>query len=193
MEIPAQLILLLLPSLIYLTVKKRQGEERYNTLVNLGWISSKSIFFLQGLGMAIPIGVLMLVIMQMIPESVMENPMVSTSFYAGWSPSLSSFLFAWMREAFYVALGEEIFFRGLLGVWLERRYGFRIGNIVQAGVFLLPHLLLLMVSTSFWLVIVVQFLAGWVLGLLRSRSGSILPGWLAHSLMNAVGALASMW
>ena len=193
MEIPAQLILLLLPSLIYLTVKKRQGEERYNTLVNLGWTSSKSIFFLQGLGMAIPIGVLMLVIMQMIPESVMENPMVSTSFYAGWSPSLSSFLFAWMREAFYVALGEEIFFRGLLGGWLERRYGFRIGNIVQAGVFLLPHLLLLMVSTSFWLVIVVQFLAGWVLGLLRSRSGSILPGWLSHSLMNAVGALASMW
>ena len=193
MEIPAQLILLLLPSLIYLTVKKRQGEERYNTLVNLGWTSSKSIFFLQGLGMAIPIGVLMLVIMQMIPESVMENPMVSTSFYAGWSPSLSSFLFAWMREAFYVALGEEIFFRGLMGGWLERRYGFRIGNIVQAGVFLLPHLLLLMVSTSFWLVIVVQFLAGWVLGLLRSRSGSILPGWLSHSLMNAVGALASMW
>ena len=143
--------------------------------------------------MAIPIGVLMLVIMQMIPESVMENPMVSTSFYAGWSPSLSSFLFAWMREAFYVALGEEMFFRGLLGGWLERRYGFRIGNIVQAGVFLLPHLLLLMVSTSFWLVIVVQFLAGWVLGLLRSRSGSIHPGWLAHSLMNAVGALASMW
>ena len=193
MEIPAQLILLLLPSLIYLTVKKRQGEERYNTLVNLGWTSSKSIFFLQGLGMAIPIGVLMLVIMQMIPESVMENPMVSTSFYAGWSPSLSSFLFAWMREAFYVALGEEVFFRGLLGGWLERRYGFRIGNIVQAVVFLLPHLLLLMVSTSFWLVIVVQFLAGWVLGLLRSRSGSILPSWLAHSLMNAVGALASMW
>jgi membrane protease YdiL (CAAX protease family) len=193
LEIPAQLILLLLPSLIYLTVKNRQGEEQHNTLVNLGLTSSKSIFFLQGLGMAIPIGLLMLVIIQMIPESVMENPMVSTSFYAGWSPSLSSFLFAWMREAFYVALGEEIFFRGLLGGWLERRYGFRIGNIVQAGVFLLPHLLLLMVSTSFWLVIVVQFLAGWVLGLLRSRSGSILPGWLAHSLMNAVGALASMW
>ena len=193
MEIPAQLILLLLPSLIYLTIKKRQGEEWYNILVNLGWTSSKFIYFLQGLGMAIPIGVLMLVIMQMIPESVMENPMVSTSFYAGWSPSLSSFLFAWMREAFYVALGEEIFFRGLLGGWLERRYGFKIGNIVQAVMFLLPHLLLLMVSTSFWLVIVVQFLAGWVLGLLRSRSGSIHPGWLAHSLMNAVGALASMW
>jgi hypothetical protein len=89
LEIPAQLILLLLPSLIYLIVKKRQGEERYNTLVNLGWTSSKSIYFLQGLGMAIPIGVLMLVIMQRIPESVMENPMVSTSFYDGCARACS--------------------------------------------------------------------------------------------------------
>jgi membrane protease YdiL (CAAX protease family) len=135
----------------------------------------------------------MLVIMQNVPASVMESPMMSTSFYAGWSPGLSSFLYAWMREAFYVALGEEMFFRGLLGGWLERRYGFRKGNFVQAVVFLLPHLLLLMVSTSFLLVIVVQFLAGWVMGLLRSRSSSILPSWLTHSLMNAFGALASMY
>ena len=102
-------------------------------------------------------------------------------------------MYAWIREAFYVTFGEEIFFRGLLGGWLERRIGFRVGNVVQAVVFLLPHLLLLMVSTSFWLVVVVQFLAGWVLGWLRSRSGSIFPGWLAHSLINVVGALASMW
>ena len=193
MEIPAQLILLLLPSLIYLTAKRRQGEEWHHTLVNLGWTSSKSIYFIQGLGMAVALGVLMLVIMQRVPESVLESPMVSTSIYAGWSPSLSSFLYALIKEAFYVTLGEEIFFRGLLGGWLERRFGFRVGNVVQAVVFLLPHLLLLMVSMSFWLVVVVQFIAGWILGLLRSRSGSILPGWLAHSLMNAVGALASMW
>ena len=143
--------------------------------------------------MAITLGVLMLVIMQRIPENVLDSPMLSTSIYAGWSPKLSSFMFAWVREAFYVTLGEELFFRGLLGGWLERRYGFSKGNIVQALVFLLPHLLLLTVSTSFWLVIAVQFLAGWVLGLLRSRSGSILPGWLAHSIMNAIGAFASMW
>ena len=193
MNIPAQLLLLLFPSLIYLTVKKRQGETWEHILVDLGWTGSKTIYYLQGLGGAIVVGVLMLVIMRNVPKSVMENPMVSTSFYAGWSPSLSSFLYAWIREAFYVALGEEIFFRGLLGGWLERRYGFRVGNVVQAVVFLLPHLLLLMVSMSFWLVVVVQFLAGWSLGWLRSRSGSILPGWLAHSLMNAVGALAAMW
>jgi hypothetical protein len=34
--------------------------------------------------------------------------------------------------------------------------------------------------------------AGWFLGWLRFRSASILPGWLAHSLINALGALPMM-
>ena len=118
--------------------------------------------------------------------------MVSVSVYAGWSLSLSSFVYALLREAFYVALGEEILFRGLLGGFLERRFGFMKGNTMQAFVFLIPHLLLLLVSLSFWVVVVVQFLAGWIMGWLRSRSGSILPGWLAHSLVNALGALSTM-
>ena len=142
--------------------------------------------------MALVTGVLMIFVMRMIPDGVLDNPMVSTSIYAAWSPSILSFIYAWVREAFYITLGEEVFFRGLLGGWLERRFGFRVGNAVQAVVFILPHLLLLMISTSFWLVIIVQFIAGWVLGWLRSSSGSILPGWVAHSLINAIGALSSM-
>jgi membrane protease YdiL (CAAX protease family) len=101
-------------------------------------------------------------------------------------------MFALLREAFYVALGEEVFFRGMLGGWLVRRFGFMKGNTMQALVFLLPHLLLLLVSLSFWVVVVAQFLAGWAVGWLRSRSDSIFPGWLAHSLMNALGALSTM-
>jgi membrane protease YdiL (CAAX protease family) len=98
----------------------------------------------------------------------------------------------WLREAIYVALGEEIFFRGLLGGWLVRRLGFAIGNTVQTLIFLLPHLLLLLVSLNLWPIIAVQIVAGWLLGWLRYRSDSILPGWLAHSLINAFGALATM-
>ena len=192
MEIPAQLILLSIPSLVYLLIKSRRGENWRNILVDLGWTRSENIVFLQGIGLALVTGVLMIFVMRMIPEGVLDNPMISTSIYAGWSPNMLSFIYAWIREAFYIALGEEVFFRGLLGGWLERCFGFRVGNAVQAVVFLLPHLLLLMVSTSFWLVVVVQFIAGWVLGWLRSSSGSILPGWLAHSLMNAIGAISAM-
>jgi len=129
---------------------------------------------------------------QLIPLDILQNPKINVSAYAEWTPSITSFLSAWLREAIYVALGEEIFFRGFIGGWLTRRLGLAIGNTVQALVFLLPHLLLLSVSLSLWPLILVQFLAGWLLGWLRYRSDSILPGWLVHSLSNAFGALAAM-
>ncbi len=192
MDIPAQLILFSIPSLIYLTVQMRRGEKWRSVLEDLGLKGCKGTYFLESLWIVVVFGGLMWLVMHVVPNDLLESPDVSTSVYTGLSLSLSSFMFALLREAFYVALGEEIFFRGLLGGWLEQRFGFVKGNTMQACVFLLPHLLLLLVSLSFWVIIVVQFLAGWVLGWLRSRSGSIMPGWLAHSLMNALGALSTM-
>lgn len=192
MDVPAQLILFSIPSLIYFTLQTRRGEKRGSTLKNLGLKTCNGAFYLEGVGVATAVGALMWLVLRMVPSSVLESPSVSVSAYAGWPLSPSSFTYALLREAVYVALGEEILFRGLLGGHLERRHGFTKGNTIQALIFLLPHLLLLLVSLSFWAVVAAQFLAGWALGWLRSRSGSILPGWLAHSLMNALGALSTM-
>jgi len=192
LDVPAQLILFSIPSLIYFTSQIRRGEKWRSVLKNLGLKECNGAFYLEGVGVAAAVGGLMLLVLRMVPSSVLESPMVSVSVYAGWPLSLSSFTYALLREAFYVALGEEILFRGLLGGYLERRFGFMKGNTMQAFIFLLPHLLLLLVSVSFWVVVVVQFLAGWILGWLRFRSGSILPGWLVHSLMNVLGALSTM-
>ena len=63
---------------------------------------------------------------------------------------------------------------------------------MQGLSFLLPHLLLLLVRSSLWPIILVQLLAGWLLGWLHHHSDSVLPGWLAHSLMNALGAVGAM-
>lgn len=90
------------------------------------------------------------------------------------------------------ALGEEIFFRGFLGGWLIRRFGFLVGNAMRSLVFLLTHLLLLSTGLDLRPVLVVSLRAGWLLGWLRHRGGSILPGWLAHSLASAFAALEVM-
>ncbi len=192
LDVPAQLILFSIPSLIYFTIQTRRGEKWRSVLKNLGLKGCSSAYYLEGVGIAAAVGALIWLVLRMVPSSVLVSPTVSVSAYAGWPLSLPSFTYALLREALYVALGEEILFRGLLGGHLERRYGFTKGNTMQAFVFLLPHLLLLLVSLSFWTVVVAQFLAGWAVGWLRSRSGSILPGWLAHSLMNALGALSTM-
>ena len=191
-DLPLQLIVLSIPSLIYVALRRRRGEKWRDIFGKIGWQGSRPIYFLWSLGVIILVGGLGSLAFRAVPSDVLQNPNINISDYSGWTLSVTSFLLVWLREAFYVALGEEIFFRGFLGGWLVRRFGFVIGNTVQALVFLLPHLLLLLVSQSLWPVIVVQMIAGWLLGWLRYRSNGILPGWLAHSLTNALGALAAM-
>ena len=193
MDIPIQLIALSLPSLIYMAIRKLRGEKWSPILETLGWRGCSTRDLLWSLGMLAP-GVVGLVWLapRLIPLDVLQDPNVNTSYYAGWTRSITAFLLAWLREAIYVALGEEIFFRGLLGGWLNRRFAFVIGNTVQALIFLLPHLFLLLVSLDLWPILIAQLASGWLLGWLRYRSGSILPGWLVHSLSNAFGALAAM-
>jgi membrane protease YdiL (CAAX protease family) len=192
MDLPLQLIVFSIPSLIFVTVRRFRGEKWSELFSKTGWQGSRSIYFLWGLGTMIIVGGLGWLAFRAVPLEVLQNPNINISDYISLKLNVTSFLLVWFREAVYVALGEEIFFRGLLGGWLVRRFGFAIGNTIQMLVFLLPHLLLLLVSQSLWPIIIVQLIAGWLLGWLRYSSNSILPGWLAHSLTNAFGALAVM-
>ena len=192
MDVPLQLIIFGVLSLIYMAVLRRRGLEWRQAFERVGWRGCRPAYFLWGLGVAALAGVLGWLAFMFIPREVLQDPNVNTSAYAGWTRGVDTFLMVLIREAIYVALGEEIFFRGMLGGWLTRRLGFAIGNAVQSLLFLLPHLLLLLVSLSLWPIVLVQWLMGWLLGWLRYRSHSILPGWLAHSLANALGALAAM-
>ena len=192
MDLPLQLIVLSLPSLIYIVIRKRRGDKWNEVFEKIGCQGSRPIYFLWSLCVIILVGGLGWLAFQAVPTNILQDPNINISDYSGWTLSVTSFLLVWLREAIYVALGEEIFFRGFLGGWLVRRLGFAIGNTVQALIFIIPHLLLLLVSLDLWPIIVVQLIAGWLLGWLRYRSNSILPGWFAHSLTNALGALSAM-
>lgn len=90
------------------------------------------------------------------------------------------------------ASGEEIFFRGLVGGVLQRRLGFGRGNLVQATIFVLPHVALLLVDAGFWPLLPVQFAAGWLLGLLRHKSGSFVPGAVLHAGTNLLAGVVAV-
>lgn len=192
MDIPLQLVLFTFPPLIYAIVCKRRGEKWREIFRKIGWQGCHSTSWLWGLGIIAITGALGWLAFRSIPSEVLQHPNIQISAYAGWPLSITSFLVVVLREGFYVALGEEIFFRGFLGGWLVRRLGFIPGNAIQALIFLLPHLFLLLISTSLWPIVLVQAITGWLLGWLRYRSASILPGWLVHSLVNALGALPAM-
>lgn len=67
-----------------------------------------------------------------------------------------------------------------------------VGNSLQRLVFLAPHLFVLSAGVELWPLLLAPFVSGWLFGWLLYRSGSILPGWLAHSLAIALAAAGVM-
>jgi membrane protease YdiL (CAAX protease family) len=192
MNIPLQLILFSIPSIIYIFVQRIKKQTWTLIFRNIGFKGTRVKYITIGFGMGLVPGTFSLFLPSILPIDILKQPGIAQSVYKGWSLGLSSFLLAFLREAIYIALGEEIFFRGFLGKFLFRKLGFNKGNLIQAVVFLLPHLLLLTVSPKLWPILIAQFIGGWLYGWLCHQSESILPGWLAHSLGNAFGALIFM-
>ncbi|MEC7525045.1 MAG: CPBP family intramembrane glutamic endopeptidase [Myxococcota bacterium] len=79
------------------------------------------------------------------------------------------------------AIGEELLFRGLLLPGLSYRYGDRVGLVLSAALFALIH--------GAPALIAMVFVAGLVLGVIRQRTGSILPCVAMHGAFNAVPVL----
>ncbi|MDR2348561.1 MAG: CPBP family intramembrane metalloprotease [Bifidobacteriaceae bacterium] len=180
----AEFVLLCLPTLIYLVVqshgKDRSGRAAMNR-AGISWGAPSAYGW--ALALVLPLVLTGWLAVALVPAGTLEAPGVSiaqlTSVGAAGGIALR-------------ALGEEVFFRGLLGGVLNRRLGFGWGNLLQAVLFLLPHLALLLVDIQMWPVVPVQFAAGWLLGWLRFKTGTFVPGAAVHVLANiAAGLIAA--
>ena len=99
-----------------------------------------------------------------------------------------------MYAIIQTGLSEEIFFRGFLNKRLCNKFGFSVGNSVQAILFGLLHgVLLLTLNIGILFVILVSafsLVAGWMMGYINEKlsGGSIVPSWIIHSLKNIVSS-----
>ena len=96
-------------------------------------------------------------------------------------------------------MSEEIFFRGFLGKRFINKFGFSVGNTVQASLFGLLHGLPIGLASGNWLVIIIMTLLpggiGWFMGYINEKKskGSIVPGYLLHALMNlGIGIVSAL-
>lgn len=94
-------------------------------------------------------------------------------------------------------LSEEIFFRGFLGKRFINRFGFNVGNTIQAFLFGFIHGIPFGVITGNGVVMVLMSLLpasiGWIQGWMNEKyaSGSIIPSWTTHAVMNILSALTA--
>lgn len=89
------------------------------------------------------------------------------------------------------ALSEEILFRGFLLKRLTSKFGFAKGNLIQAVIFGMIHLLMVWGNTSFFaglIIVIYPMMVAAVLAYLNEKlsGGSILPSWAIHGLLNAI-------
>ncbi len=192
MEIPIQPILFSIPVIIYYFFQKRKGKSNTEITENLGLTISQLKYYVFGILIAaISIGLTYLLLKFVSPD-IFENENIGTNIYRNWTLSFGTIILAFCRETIYVTFGEELFFRGFLAGILIRKFGLAVGNILQALIFLLPHLLLLTINTDFWIFVIIIAIMGWILGLLRHNSKSIFPGLLTHSIVNTFAAILVM-
>ena len=176
-----ELFLLSLPSLLYTRRLRRSGCDRRGALRAVGLQRGSNRAYVLALILVPVASGLALALVGLIPAGILhghsKNVIGTPTTAAGYAGIV------------ILALAEEMLFRGFLASLLFRRYGFQIGNAIQAAVFLAPHLLLLLVSLQLWPILPLQLIAGWVLGWLRHRADSIAPGWLLHAVINLLPAL----
>lgn len=189
MEIPAQIFLYLFIILIYFLVKKRKKLTTKEIFKLLGFSFSLPKSYLYSIGISlfsILIAILLLTIFPL-NLSLLEN--TTFSHYKEFDLTILSLSLIFLRELIFIALGEELFFRGLIGGVLFRNFSFFKANIFQTLIFLLPHLFLLFISIQLLPFLIIIIISGWLLGWLRYKSDSIFPCILAHSLTNTIAII----
>ncbi len=184
------LVFSLIPFIIYvIRHKKVKGFFDY-----IGFKRSTRRANLLALLIVLVIGLPLLVLAYFNPEFqeilAGENTMIGK--FKKMGVGLSSVALLIIDAAIKTSLSEEIFFRGFLAKRLISVTNFQTGNIIQAIIFGLVHILLFAMVTGNVLFLVViflfLFLGAYFKTFLNEKlaNGSILPGWIAHGLGNLV-------
>lgn len=176
-----EFVLFCVPTIVFLIVQSR-GEDRSFRIARqrVGLVWGTFAAYGWALLLLLPMVLTGWLAIILVPSEVRELPGVSIAQMTSLSVAVGIVL---------RAVGEEVFFRGLLGGVLIRRLGFGWGNLLQTVLFLVPHRALLLIDVRMWPVIPVQFAAGWLLGWLRHTTGTFVPGAVVHVLANIVAGL----
>ncbi|MFZ1993497.1 MAG: CPBP family intramembrane glutamic endopeptidase [Solirubrobacteraceae bacterium] len=178
-----ELIVFSLPSLAYMRTLQRRGRTSADARAAVGWQLGNAETYRLAVAVALVLLAITYLAIRAIPTAAIS---IHSNLHATYGRATTGGGYA---AIVLLAITEEILFRGLIAGVLIRRYGFAAGNLLQALIFFAPHLLLLVVSTAIWPLLPVQLVAGWLLGLLREKSGSIGPSSLAHVAANLLAPL----
>jgi membrane protease YdiL (CAAX protease family) len=179
---------MLVPAAIYAAVVRWRAKLTLNEIAQrLGLTKGTGRWYLVALVAVLPFIPLVIWVSQW--TSAFKGSTIAP--FVGQSPSLTMIAGAINYGLIATGFPEELLFRGLIGGALFRRLSFWKANLIQAVIFMGPHLLLLLVAPDLWpLAIAFPLALGLLAGWLRHTSGSIGPAVILHAVPNIAGALA---
>ena len=188
----SSLLIYLIPVIIYgVAVCPAERAGCREVAKRLGLVPGKGRYYIWAVGLAVATAVLPVLVIRMMGAEVLGHENIALSRFIGQSLTVASLLSAVSFGVLETGLGEELLFRGLIAGALGRRMRLWAANVIQAAIFVLPHLLLVSADTRLWpLAVPIPLASGLILGWLRLESGSILPGWIVHALGNIISAIA---
>ncbi len=184
------LIFIFIPFLVYLIKKKSAkgfldyiGLKKSNKKANYVAILASLIFLAP---------VLLLTIISEPFREIMFDPNSITGKLRAMNVDVTAIITLLIIAIFKTSLAEEILFRGFIAKLLINSIGFKKGNLLQAVIFGISHVVLFVIITTnmFFLILIFLFptIAAYIFGYLNEKkaNGSIIPGWIAHSLANTI-------
>jgi uncharacterized protein len=125
-------------------------------------------------------------------REIMTQPSTMTGKFKTMGPAAKTFMILFMAAVFKTALAEEILFRGFIAKRLMRIAGYYRGNVMQAVIFGLLHLVLFLTITNNPLflsfIMIFTTVGAYLFAYINEKQadGSIIPSWISHGLANVV-------
>lgn len=121
--------------------------------------------------------------------------LANSQFYGlGHTGLLAVFIYSFVQTS----LSEEILFRGFFLRLISAKWGFNVGNTIQAILFGGIHGVMLSSQVGIFPALIVVFITGGVgfsMGMMNERlaGGSIIPGWVLHGATNFISSVMLLY
>lgn len=130
-----------------------------------------------------------------VPLFIDSSNMATSQFKGkGISALFPALIYAFLQTG----LSEELFFRGFLTKRFVKKFGFNIGNSIQALLFGLMHGIMFRELSGILgavIVTLITAMAGWLMGVINEKQseGSIISSWLLHGCVNTLASIMAMF
>jgi membrane protease YdiL (CAAX protease family) len=177
------------PFLGYFIYQKRRHKRSFSEIAGRAGLQRCAWPYLAGSAVCALTGVVIIVIWSP-PLELFTRQGSAQRRFVGLGFTITSLTLAILNEAVQTAFAEELLFRGLIAGSLARRLPVVWANLLQALIFFLPHLLILLVMPEMWGLLPLVFLGALLFGWMRIKSGSIIGPWIMHASGNVTMALS---